>query len=125
MRQVRTVFWTYAAAWTVLLFVPGFLFPVVHGPEGVDLDKLVHAGGYFALIVLAAWAYAGASLGGRLAALVACAIHGAATELGQRLTPSRGCDLYDWLADAVGSLMGVVFLVGLDLVRSRSPSPDR
>jgi VanZ family protein len=107
-----------------MLFLPGFLFPAVVGPEGIDLDKLVHAGGYFALIVLAVWAYPVANLG-RLLALMGCVIHGAATELGQRLTPSRGCDLYDWLADAAGAVMGLVFLIGVDLVRSSAPSADR
>ena len=111
-----------AAAWAALIWallttpvppqvppswLPGALLPVQ--------DKLGHAGIFFVQAGLLQRALR-RRLGGRralLAALVACLLLGAATELRQRWVPHREGDLLDLLADLAGAtLYGALLATG-------------
>jgi VanZ family protein len=81
---------------------------------GKNFDKVLH-GGIYAVLGIFVWrALAlGHSLK-RIAAIVLalaiCAAYGASDEWHQILTPGRSCDFYDWLADLVGSLAGILLV---------------
>ena len=100
--------WVPPLLWAGLLFVtssiPGRALP---SPGIPYLDKAVHAAAYLVL----AWLLARAlrARNGRalaVAALVA-ALYGVSDEVHQRWTPGRDADVWDAVADAVGSVAGV------------------
>ncbi len=95
-----------AAAMAVLVLS---LTPVKHLPPQVfDLwDKAQHAGGFAVLTVLACWAWPGSVL----RAVFALLLYGLFIEVAQSATGWRHGDLWDWLADAVGVLAGVLFSI--------------
>jgi VanZ family protein len=73
-------------------------------PSAPGLDKLVHAGSFFGLAI--AWRWAGLSM--PVVAALGLVL-GAVTEYGQGLLPwPRSADPIDFLADAVGVLVGLV-----------------
>lgn len=71
-------------------------------------DKISHAGAYAVMYVLAVRASRvlgeDRSIGFRyVSAFLFCVIYGASDELHQYFVPGRSCDIFDWLADAVGA----------------------
>lgn len=117
--------WWPAAAWAALILaltsVPHPSSPL---PSFVGLDKLVHAGMYGVLGLLAAVSAArDVRLRGRpalhvaLAVAAAVAALGALDELHQALIPGRSAELLDWTADLVGGTLGA--LAGLPRLRRR------
>ncbi len=97
----RAVF--FAAAAGVLALS---LTPVAHLPPQVFnlWDKAQHAGGFAALTVLGCWAWP-TSVRRVVIGLLA---YGLFIEVAQSLTGWRHGDVWDWLADAVGVLAGVL-----------------
>ncbi|MEM1150097.1 MAG: VanZ family protein [Pseudomonadota bacterium] len=97
------------AAGLALLIYVGFisyaaLRPPADGPGIVGLDKLLHAGAFTGLFVLAALASRGRHLA---AVVIGCLIYGGAIELAQGLMPyGREPSLADGVANAVGIAIG-------------------
>jgi VanZ family protein len=76
-------------------------------------DKLLHGAGYALLGALVAGALSGpARRPARVALLaaLAAAAFGATDELHQAFVPGRSCDVRDWMADAVGALLGAALV---------------
>lgn len=110
-RIAPILFWLYFTAWTVMLLVPnpiGVLKMLLFGAELSDRlgglaghrDKLIHAVGYFLLLLLASPA-----LQRRIPLRILViwgSVHGAAVEIIQQLGQKRKGDIYDWLADVAG-----------------------
>jgi VanZ family protein len=96
----RGVFAVVVLISLAVLFTPGPDVPA--GPHGVD--KLVHGGLFLALAVSGSWA---GVRRGVLAGLLL--LYAAASELIQAIPAlQRDATLGDWLADAVGVLLGLL-----------------
>jgi VanZ family protein len=76
---------------------------VAIGPVG--LDKLLHAGGFFVLTLLAGRASEGGRIGFALA--VGLVALGGGLELAQSFIPGRTTDVFDFLANTVGVVAGM------------------
>ena len=131
VRLVAVLFWSYAVIWTVLLLVPDparFLFLPAGAPGQFDyspvpVDKIVHAGGYFLLMLLTAATFnpkpAGVGIAWLLAGVTA---HGALTELLQLFIPPREGDWGDLVSDLAGAVVGAIVW---RLFRRSAPSRTR
>jgi VanZ family protein len=113
--------WVY----TVLIFVLGSLPSPPPGPASLD-DKALHLIGFAVLAVLSCRALrhlrAGSSVPSILTSgfLVTVAA-GGALELWQAALSYRSCELLDWVADALGAVLGVAASAGwFWLSRSRT-----
>lgn len=107
-------FWAACAAVAALS-----LAPVEHLPPQVfDIwDKAQHAAGFAALAFLGRLAYP--SQPSRL--LVALLVYGALIEVAQAATGWRQGDVKDWIADAVGVVIGLaLFRLLFPVIPSRS-----
>ena len=110
------------------------LFAGTHIPKPPDVlppsggDKLAHFGGYLVLAFLlaTAWQLAGGILTRRhlVIAWIAALGYAAFDEVTQILV-GRDCEILDWIADAVGAMVGLLLFVALrKLIASREwPSP--
>ncbi len=80
------------------------LLPAEYAPPTFDIwDKLLHAGIYFMLTIVAAWAS-----GYRWHLVMPLIIFGSLIEAAQGLIPGRYPDVADAMANGVGILAGVV-----------------
>ena len=43
-------------------------------------------------------------------ALLYCMLYGASDEIHQYFVPNRSCDIFDWIADTTGALLGLLFI---------------
>ncbi len=118
MTRDKPLPWRWIAWTTVLALVTTFtLLPLSAGlPEGPRIphfDKLVHACAWAAVCALTFWALirVWARQRAAIAAVSFGVAHGLAIELLQLAVPGRSADPWDLLADAVGSLLGVAFLL--------------
>lgn len=99
------------AAWSVLALYVGMvsfaaLRPPSDGPGIVGLDKLLHAGAFAVLMVLALLASRGRHVG---ACLAGCLAFGGVIELAQWLMPyGREPSLADMAANGVGIALGLL-----------------
>ncbi len=80
-------------------------------PEEVS-DKTAHLWAYAGLAVLAVRALGGGlpcrvAMRVALIAFAIAAVYGISDELHQRFVPGRSADLFDWVADASGAVVGV------------------
>jgi VanZ family protein len=114
-----------AAYWTALCI--GTHIPKI--PEPLEVggsDKFLHYGAYAGLaFLLAAW-WTGAgrlSLGTATVLLAICLGYGVLDEQAQDFV-GRDCDLWDWVADAIGTLTGLALyaLVARQLTAPAKPS---
>ena len=94
---LRWCFWSCAAVVLVLALVP----PKSYLPS-TPWDKANHALAFATLAALGIWSYRG-SIAGALLGLLA---YGGMIELLQALTPYHTAEWGDWLADAVGLVIG-------------------
>ncbi|HKQ71583.1 MAG TPA: VanZ family protein [Polyangiaceae bacterium] len=104
-------FWTFAAGWAALIFalssVPGRKFPDL---KVLSYDKVLHGGVYAVLGALCflairkTWSLRTSWLIG--ASVVAATLYGVSDELHQSFVPGRSVDMFDVLADCIGSLVG-------------------
>ena len=108
------------------------LFVGTHIPRAPSIpldqgDKLMHAGAYAMLTLLAGvcWSAWRGSLGLRVLVLLAgaLAIYAALDELTQ-IPVGRDGDWRDWLADVFGIACGIVALLLLQLIRNRRPKSE-
>jgi VanZ family protein len=78
-------------------------------------DKVTHAGA-FGLMMLTTfravrWILGRKSLRLQVGiALLYCILYGATDEIHQYFVPNRSCDIFDLLADAVGAMLGALFI---------------
>jgi len=94
--------WLAPLSWAALLIWLGRSPPsaLPEGPAG--FDKLLHAGAYGVLGLLAAWAARRGALAGALAALLV----GGLDEWSQSAVAGRHADLLDLAADVAGGALG-------------------
>lgn len=108
-------YWAPVAGYAAVIFglsslsTPGVSLPCII-PFG---DKVLHAGVYggLALLALRAFRHAGGSKGARYAlglAIAAAALYGVTDELHQLFVPQRHADPWDWLADVGGACVATV-----------------
>lgn len=104
---LRIGFWLLLMLITLLALSPA-------PPETLSLgwDKLNHVGAFFALGLLARWAWPAQALSRWASWLMA---YGLLLEFAQGLTPNRQAEWADLLADALGLLLAAA----LDLSRQR------
>jgi VanZ family protein len=80
-------------------------------------DKIIHFGIYFALFLAFYYSfnnqtkYLLLNKYSLFMALAFTSIYGASDELHQYFVPGRSCDIFDWLADVVGAILGVIFIL--------------
>jgi len=114
----RPAGWLPAAAWAAILFHLSSR-PTLPVELASGLDKLAHFGAYAVLGVLLAVAalprhplYVPILLG---------FLYGAFDELHQSTVPGRRAEVGDWIADAAGTLVGVIlFLYASRFLKTRS-----
>jgi len=95
----------------VVLFAPGRDVPP--SPHGVD--KLVHGGLFLALALTGSWAGMR-----RIVLAVVLPVYAAASELIQTIPAlQRDGSIADWVADAVGALLGLLLWAGFTRRRAR------
>jgi VanZ family protein len=113
--------WVPAAAWAAFLFLASTRESL---PVDLDsgLDKIAHFAAYLILGFLLARG-AAATRKGRLGAVAIGWAYGALDELHQSMVPGRIASTGDWLADAAGTIVGVLFYVLM--VRMHLGSPER
>ena len=87
----------------ILTGIPGSAFPRVKPIVGAD--KVVHVFMYATFAFLCLWAYRKRAL---LLAIIISIAYGGITELMQEhLVPSRTGDWFDFLADSIGTCLGI------------------
>lgn len=86
-------------------------------------DKVMHAGAYLVLCVLALRAFHGGlhwlGLRQTLSAALLTAAYGAVDELHQAFVAGRHASVRDWVADVLGSVAAIAVVGLLVIVRSR------
>jgi VanZ family protein len=112
----------YARLWTIfiliLMAIPGNMLPHEEKTFIPNLDKLVHATLFGSFVFL--WSIYYAIRKDRnnhsdsrfvLILIIAC-LYGVATELMQKyIIPNRDYDIFDILADSVGAVLGLLFVL--------------
>ena len=80
-------------------------------------DKTLHVLAFAGLAFLVAWSFGGphANRALLLALFSLVILYGAADELSQGLTATRHPELWDWLADLAGALLGLLAYAGVRL----------
>jgi VanZ family protein len=106
------VLWGPVALYALAIFVESSISRVPAFPSGFT-DKDGHALLYAGLAVLVLRAASGArwdglTLGTATAAVAFAAVYGITDEFHQWFVPGRTADVYDWVADCVGAVAGVV-----------------
>lgn len=86
-------------------------------------DKITHAGAYGLMTLFTfratRWLLAGRSLGMQMLAAAGYALlFGASDEIHQAFVPNRQCDLMDWIADAAGTLLALLFIRAIARARA-------
>jgi VanZ family protein len=103
--------WWPPAAWAVCILVatwiPGAMVPRIPAPDGTD--KLVHFI-FFVVLGFLIQRALGLQRNVRLTAYVilALAAFAALDEFVQQFIPGRDMELFDWIADVSGAIVGVV-----------------
>lgn len=104
--------WTPPAVWIVVILI-GTSWPSISvGPDDIiGFDKMVHFTMYAISAVLMGRAF-DAPLSGRVFALllVGLSLFGAVDEWHQGFIPGRSTSFYDWVADTLGVLVGLLFV---------------
>jgi len=97
----------------VFIFMQSRLPAPFEVPDVSHFDKLLHLGGYGVLAVLfyrtylAGWPQA-MKRALILASVISTAIYGLSDEVHQYFVPARSADLFDWMADILGGVLGAV-----------------
>jgi VanZ family protein len=93
-------------------------------PKGIlGFDKVQHLIAYLTLAAAAGlWVSPAMWRARRFLAIflvtLAAALYGAVDEIHQSFTPGRDCNLWDWIADALGALLGAALIAWISI---RSP----
>jgi VanZ family protein len=114
------VAWGPAAAWAAFLFYlssrSSVGIPLPHG-----LDKAAHLFAYLVLGAFLAHAAARIRFSPAFAVLIGWA-YGVFDEIHQSFVPGRNADALDWVADAVGVVLGVVLYFAVLRYREADPA---
>jgi VanZ family protein len=111
--------WGPAVAWATLIFiVSGRSRVPVPLPGGTD--KVAHFAAYVVLGAALAWAGARRKVPGWLLAVLGAA-YGVSDELHQMLVPGRSPSVFEWMADAAGSAVGVALFLPLFMRLASGP----
>jgi VanZ family protein len=106
-------YWLPLIAYCLILFLQSSSESTVDLPAIEHADKVVHAGAYGLLGILfyrayrsrwpnaSGWTMANASL-------LSASFYGLSDEIHQYFVPARSADPWDWLADTIGAMLGVV-----------------
>ncbi len=107
--RLKWATWILLACYWVALAVATHVPSYDHAPSPPDnSDKLGHFVAFAGLAFLLLWSTAAATRRARPAwALAIAAVYGGLDEWAQRFVPSRVPDVWDFLADVCGSLVGV------------------
>ncbi len=110
------VYWLPVLLYGLLIFIQSSLPASKHIPEFGFADKLLHGGGYAVLGFLLFRAFN--SMERRfnktelvVLSIVLASLYGASDEIHQYFVSSRSAELMDFLADFIGSIVGVVVAV--------------
>ena len=113
-RKVWLVYVPLAIYWLILIV--GTSLPIDRMPIIGLSDKLNHLVAYFGLAILLnlTLIYQRKSRlffdKASLVTIIICLFYGVVDELHQILIPGRFADTYDWIADSLGTLIGVLVL---------------
>jgi VanZ family protein len=107
-------YWLPLIAYCLCIFLQSSTSELpVELPAFEHADKVLHAGGYGLLGILFYRAYrslwpnaSGWSMAN--ASLLSAAFYGLSDEIHQYFVPGRSADPWDWLADTIGAMLGVV-----------------
>ena len=106
-------YWLPLIAYCLILFLQSSSESPADLPAIEHVDKVLHAGAYGLLGILfyrayrsrwpnaSGWTMANASL-------LSAAFYGLTDEIHQYFVPGRSADPWDWLADTIGAMLGVV-----------------
>lgn len=113
--------WWPAIAWMVFIFIMSAMPKPPDIPCVENLidklapnnpDKLKHFAGYAVLGILV-WRSLGSGISKwrrLLLAVIISGAYGATDEFHQRFVQGRSCDVFDWIADVTGALLGATAL---------------
>ena len=118
----RVVPWVPAAVWAAVLFLASAQEAI-----GIDLsggqDKIAHFGAYLVLGLLLTHATSRSGMPVLLAIGLGF-FYGVTDEMHQSRVPGRSAELADWIADAAGTLVGVLIYLWVSRLRAPAePSP--
>lgn len=110
----------WALLWAVLIFIlcaiPGHDIPHVSFLELLEFDKFVHAGIFFVLMLFTTRGFllqdvsSAMNRNAKIIALLICVCYGGALELMQgAFFVERTADIYDFIANSFGAVMGWIF----------------
>jgi VanZ family protein len=106
MTKSKLFYWLPPIAWAAGIFLLSCLPFKQTTPLFTGVDKVFHVGLFGMLSVLLFFAFfyerRHPALKAALLALLITAAYGAFDEFHQLFTPTRSCDVFDWLADAAG-----------------------
>jgi VanZ family protein len=123
-------YWLPLLAYCLLIFIQSSSSEPVELPGIPQIDKLLHAGGYSLLGILfyrayrsrwpdaSGWAMANVSL-------LSGSFYGMTDEIHQYFVPGRSADPWDWLADTIGVMLGVMAYHAFLYVAARRSSSCR
>lgn len=79
-------------------------------------DKITHAGAFGLMMLFTfratRWLFSNRTLGMQIVlAALYCIVYGATDEIHQYFVPGRSCDIFDWIADTTGTLLGAAFIL--------------
>lgn len=101
------------AVWCLLIFtlssVPGNKYPDVSWEPA---DKLVHVGLYFWVGVFS-WIFFRSRSAGAWSAAAFGILYGLSDEIHQLWVPRRSFSWFDWLADSIGVMLGILVIFAL------------
>ena len=93
----------------ILFVIPGSALPEQSWFADIQLDKWVHIGLFSVLIFLWCSAFELGLPGNAWIVIISAIFYGLLVEYVQKTwIPNRSFDLYDVIADAIGSLMGLI-----------------
>lgn len=106
-------YWLPLIAYCLCIFIQSSMAEPVKLPSIPQIDKLLHCGGYSLLGVLFYRAYRSRwpkASGWTMAnsSLLSGSFYGMTDEIHQYFVPGRSADPWDWLADTVGVMLGVL-----------------
>ena len=103
-----TIAIVYLVIISALFCLPGSAFPKTNWLSKIWFDKWVHIGFFAVLVVLWNWAANSTKKNYTVLIMILAAAYGMLVELVQHnFIPNRGFDIGDWIADVVGSFVGL------------------
>jgi VanZ family protein len=121
-------YWLPLIAYCLFIFIQSSFESPLNLPSIVHIDKGLHIGGYGLLGFLFYRAYRSSWPSASVwrtanASLLSAGFYGMTDEIHQYFVPGRSADPWDWLADMVGAMLGVVaYHVWLYVQASRASS---